>query len=127
MSEEPKPSTATKADNQQIREAEIQLEKSILEDSETEKPGINLQEVQNKDKVTKNVNTVKETENVEVTRAKKKVYQIKSQIDDLVDQFFESKLEKVKNNEQMIVNYKFQPKIRQAKERLKHIEFKVEE
>ena len=39
-------------------------------------------------------------------------YQIKSQIDDLVDQFFESKLEKVKNNEQMIVNYKFQPKIR---------------
>lgn len=127
MSEEPKPSTATKADNQQIREAEIQLEKSILEDSETEKPGINLQEVQNKDKVAKNVNTVKETENVEVTRAKKKVYQIKSQIDDLVDQFFESKLEKVKNNEQMIVNYKFQPKIRQAKERLKHIEFKVEE
>lgn len=54
------------------------------------------------------MNTMKEEpENVEVTKAKEKVYKIKSQIDDLVDQFFESKLEKVKNNEQMIVNYKF--------------------
>ena len=74
------------------------------------------------------MNTMKEEpENVEVTKAKEKVYKIKSQIDDLVDQFFESKLEKVKNNEQMIVNYKFQPKIRQAQDRLKHIEHKVEE
>ena len=112
MSEEQKPPTATEIDNQKIKEAEIQLEKSIIEDSETEKPEMNIQEIQNKERMAKKVNTVKETENVEVTRAKKKVYQIKSQIDDLVDQFFESKLEKVKNNEQMIVNYKFQPKIR---------------
>ena len=46
---------------------------------------------------------------------------------DLIDQFFESKMEKVRQNEEMIVSSQFEPKIKQAKFKLKAMEEKVKD
>jgi hypothetical protein len=47
--------------------------------------------------------------------AKNKVVVVKQQIDTLIDQFFEEKMEKVKENEQMIVSSMYEPKLKIAK------------
>ena len=56
-----------------------------------------------------------------------KVVSMKAEIDDLVDKFFTEKMDKVKNNEAMIVGYKFDPKIRKANDRLDYIQQRVKE
>lgn len=54
-------------------------------------------------------------------KATSKANEVKEQIDTLIDQFFGDKMEQVKQNEQMIVDFKYKSKITDATNRLKFI------
>ena len=48
-------------------------------------------------------------------KAKEKVVVVKEQIDKLINQFFNEKMDKVRSNEKMIVSSMYEPKLKVAK------------
>ena len=66
-------------------------------------------------------------EHPEIVKARAKVEKVHSRINFFIDDFFEKKIDKIKENEKMIVNYKYKAKMKEAQSRLDQIQAKVNE
>lgn len=56
-----------------------------------------------------------------------RVSEVKGKMDTLINQFLDQKLSKVRDNEAMIVSYKYDPRVKEAERQLDNIKAKLAE